>query len=139
MLCKTLRLTQVITEYIQNLIILKVSIQGESIMKGAYIKSLSCLIITLFSLHSFAANTIRVNVRTGIQAASALGFSVDGTRAGSLGRSFSGRGPANRTYLFGYRTKAPNRKNVSCSSHVLTRNSTVTLVAKGSRCQSIVK
>jgi len=108
-------------------------------MTRTSIKLFSCLIIALFSLNTFATNTIRVNVRTSIQAANALGFSVDGRRAGSLGRSFSGRGPTNRTYLFGYRTKAPNRKNISCGSHVLTKNSTVTLITKGSRCQSIVK
>lgn len=108
-------------------------------MKRNSIKFFSALIITLFSLQSVASTTIRVNVRTNEPKASALGFSVDGKRTGGIGRSFSGRGPVNRTYLFGYKTKAPQRTNVSCGSHVLTKDSTVTLVTQGNRCQSIVK
>lgn len=99
----------------------------------------SALIISLFSLQSFASNTIRINVNTNEPKSAALGFSVDGKKAGGVGRSFSGSGPANKTYLFGYRTRVPHRTNVSCGSQVLTKDSTVTLVSKGNRCQSIVK
>lgn len=108
-------------------------------MKRNSIKFFSCLIIALFSLQSFASKIIRVNIRTNEPKAAALGFSVDGRKAGGVGKSFSGRGPVNRTYLFGYRTKAPQRTNVSCGSHVLTKDSTVTLITKGNHCQSIVK
>lgn len=105
-------------------------------MKKRYIKLFSSIVIVLFSLQSFAANTITVTVKTTEKTATGIGYSVDGKEIGGPGKSYTGKGPKNKKYLFGYRKKAVD---VSCGAYTLTKNSSVTLVSKGNKCHSVVK
>lgn len=90
---------------------------------------------------SYALNTqtINVTVSTNDQSAAGIGFAVNGKKIGGSGKTYTGKGPINSTYSFGYRKSSANGKNVSCGSHTLTHDSHVFLIVKGNKCQSIVR
>ncbi|MFT4059935.1 MAG: hypothetical protein QM652_10350 [Legionella sp.] len=102
------------------------------------IKLLSGLSIVFFSLTASATNTITVTVKTTEKSVAALGYAVEGKRLGGAGKSYTGKGPANHTYLFGYRKRLAYGDDFSCGSQVLTKDSTVTLVTDGEHCSIIV-
>lgn len=102
-------------------------------------KKFSIIAITLFSIQSFAAETIKVTVNTNEASAAGIGYSVNGKKSGAAGKTYSGNGPANSKYTFGYRKDSAHGANVSCGSHTLTKSSNITLVSKGSQCKSIVE
>lgn len=105
------------------------------------IKSLniiSCGIIALFSVQAFAADTIKINVKTNEKTAQGIGYSVGGVESGGAGQSYSGTGPKNGTYEFGYRTTAGKGDDIPCGSLKLTKNSNVALVVKGRKCRSVL-
>ncbi|KTC89839.1 hypothetical protein OQJ18_06850 [Fluoribacter dumoffii] len=87
----------------------------------------------------FAANTINVTVTTNDQNAAGIGYAVNGKKIGGSGKTYTGKGPVNSVYSFGYRKNSPNGKDVSCGSHRLKKDSYVFLIAKGNKCRSIVK
>ncbi|MDR3442054.1 MAG: hypothetical protein P4L65_03465 [Legionella sp.] len=100
---------------------------------------ISCLALTLLSLQTFAAGKrISVSVQTAERSAAGIGFSVNGRNTGGAGRSFTGKGPQNSRYLFGFRQNSVSGKNVACGSLTLNKNSRVTLVYKGGRCRSVL-
>ena len=100
---------------------------------------ISCIALTLFSLHTFAAGKrISVTVSTAERSAAGIGFSVNGRNTGGAGRSFTGRGPQNSRYIFGFRQNSVTGKNVSCGSLTLKSNSRVNLVYIGGRCRSVL-
>jgi hypothetical protein len=110
---------------------------GVSMMKH-FIKIVSCLTITLFSLQTYADNRISIQVKTSEKTAAGIGYSVGGKELGGSGKSYSGKGPINQRYLFGYRKNSANGPNIQCGSLILTKNSSVTLVTKGNKCQSVL-
>ena len=102
------------------------------------IKNLSGLVILSFSIQAIAHDTIRVHVKTNEKTAAALGFTVDGKKAGARGKSYEGKGPVNREYVFGYRKNSAFGPDVLCGSQVLTKDSIVTLITKGENCSIVV-
>ncbi len=103
------------------------------------IKNLTGLVILSFSIQALADDTIRVHVKTNEKTAAALGFTVDGKRAGTRGKSYLGKGPVNREYVFGYRKNSALGPDVLCGSQVLSKDSIVTLVTAGERCSIVVE
>ncbi|AYK03148.1 hypothetical protein [Legionella sainthelensi] len=91
------------------------------------------------SSYVFGANTINVTVTTNDPTAAGIGYAVNGKKIGGSGKSYTGKGPINSTYSFGYRKNAPQSKDISCGSHRLTKDSQVYLIAKGNKCRSIVR
>lgn len=102
------------------------------------IKTFGGLMFALFSLQTFAENTIRITVKTSEHSVAGIGYSVDGQRSGTLGKSYTGKGVKNKEYVFGYRKHSIAGVNVSCGTRVLTKDTTVTLVTKGDKCLSII-
>jgi len=103
-------------------------------MKKRYI---TCSIaIGLLSAQTFAANTITISVSTTEKAATGIGYSVDGKEIGGPGKSYTGKGPKNKKYSFGYRKKSAD---ISCGALTLNKNSTVSLVTKGNKCRTVLK
>ena len=70
--------------------------------------------------------------------AAAIGFSVEGKSCGGPGKFYSGKGPKNKDYSFGYRENHIKGHDVSCGSLTLTENARVTLVTEGGHCHSAV-
>lgn len=105
-------------------------------MKKGYIRFFSSIVIALFSLHGFAANIITISVKTAEKKATGVGYSVGGKEIGGPGKSYTGKGPKNKKYLFGYRKKSVD---ISCGAYTLTKDSTVTLISNGNKCHSVVK
>ena len=100
-------------------------------------RATSCMILSLLTLQAFAEQ-ITVSVTTNDPTAAAIGYTVEGKESGGSGKSYTGHGPSNQTYAFGFRKTSVKGKNISCGSAVLTKNSNVTLVTKGNRCHSII-
>ncbi|KTD31635.1 hypothetical protein Lmor_2511 [Legionella moravica] len=98
----------------------------------------SCIGIGLFSLHAFAADTIKVTVKTLEKNAIAIGFTVDNKEYGTLGKSYSGRGPKDKVYSFGYRKDSLFGDNVSCGALTLTQDSTIMLIVQDNKCYSVL-
>ncbi|KTD70851.1 hypothetical protein [Legionella tucsonensis] len=98
------------------------------------LKNLSGIVLVSFSIQAFANDMIKVHVKTNEKTAAALGFKVDGKRSGSRGKIHSGKGPANREYIFGYRKNSAFGPDVLCGSKVLTKDSAVTLVIANDHC-----
>ena len=89
-------------------------------------------ISTLFFWQAHAEDMIKVTViATG--KAMAVGYQVEGKRVGGLGKSYSGKGPVNKKYSFGYR-KHPIGADISCGSLTLGKSSNVKLVTNGEQC-----
>lgn len=94
--------------------------------------------IALFSMQSFAADTIKITVKTNESSAAAIGYTIAGKESGGPEKSYAGTGQKNKTYSFGYRKNSIKGKNIPCGSLTLTKDSKVTLVMKGNQCHSIV-
>ena len=99
----------------------------------------SGLIITLVTLQALAANTITITVNTTEKSAAAVGYSVEGKELGGTGKSYTGKGPMNKKYVFGYRKSSVKGFDVSCGALTLTKNSHVSLITKGGKCRSVIK
>lgn len=97
------------------------------------------ILFTLFSLHAFSENIIRITVKTSEHSVAGIGYLVDGQRSGAIGKSYTGKGIKNKKYIFGYRKNSITGANVSCGSRVLTKDTTVTLVTKGDKCLSLIE
>ncbi|CAM4399872.1 MAG: hypothetical protein LEGION0403_FIIPPAGN_02104 [Legionella sp.] len=108
-------------------------------MKRNPIQIFSGIMLTLFSLQALAEERIRITVKTKEYTAAGIGYSVDGQRSGAIGKSYSGKGSKNRTYVFGYRKNSIVGANITCGSRVLTKDTTVTLVTKGEQCLSVIE
>jgi hypothetical protein len=91
------------------------------------------------SSYVFAANTINVTVATDDQTAAGIGYSVNGKKIGGSGKTYTGKGPINSNYSFGYRKNSAQGQDVPCGSHTLTKDSYVFLITKGNKCRSVVK
>ncbi|KTD11750.1 hypothetical protein Lgra_1208 [Legionella gratiana] len=100
--------------------------------------TLSSLTIFFSSTEIFANDTIRVHVKTNEKTTAALGFVVEGKKSGTAGKSYSGKGPSNKKYVFGYRKHTPFGADIICGSTTLTKDSTVTLVVLGDNCSITV-
>jgi len=103
------------------------------------IKYLGCTIISLFSLQLFAQDTITIDVSTDEKTAVGIGYSVGGKDSGGEGKSYVGKGPKNKKYLFGYKKNSLKGANVSCGALTLTKNSTIILMTNGTKCHSVIK
>ncbi|CAM2812615.1 hypothetical protein [Legionella worsleiensis] len=93
-----------------------------------------CLGMSLFAAQVFAADTIKVTVKTTEKNAIAIGFTVDHKEYGTLGKSYTGRGPKDKVYYFGFRKDSILGENVSCGSLTLTQPSTVVLMMQENKC-----
>lgn len=107
-------------------------------MERNSIKTVSCLLFSLFSFHAFAEDEIKITVKTEEQNVLGLGYSVKGKHIGGLGHTYSGKGPTAQKYVFGYRKRLALNSDVFCGTHVLTKDSTITLVTDGGKCKSII-
>jgi hypothetical protein len=106
-------------------------------MNRNFIKISMGIIASIGSFYVFAEDTIRITVIATDKAA-AVGYLVEGKRTGGLGKTYSGQGPVNKKYSFGYRKSAFSGSDISCGSLVLNKSSEVKLVVKGERCISVV-
>ncbi len=107
-------------------------------MLNQSIKSFSCLFITLFSFQVMAADVIKVTVKTQEKNAVGIGFKVNGKDNGSLGKSYSGKGPINKEYFFGYKKDSIFGESIPCGSIILQQDSTVSLIYQDNKCISVV-
>lgn len=107
-------------------------------MISLIIKSVFCGFIGFFSAQAFATDTIKVTVQTKEKKAVAIGYTVEKNQFGGLGNSFTGTGPINKEYLFGYRKDSIFGDNISCGSLTLTHDSTIILIKQDKKCQSII-
>lgn len=108
------------------------------IMIGHLVKRLFILILFLFLLPVCAEKSISVTVKTTDKTAVAIGYMVGGKPAGCVGKSYSGKGPQNKEYMFGYRKSSIRGANISCGKVTLRHDSTVILVNNGDKCQTII-
>jgi hypothetical protein len=99
---------------------------------------LGCIFVTLFSFQAYAADVIKVTVKTNERNAVAIGFTVDSREFGTLGKSYSGKGPVNKEYRFGYKKDSLFGDNVDCGSLTLTRDSTIVLMNQNDKCIAIL-
>jgi hypothetical protein len=106
-------------------------------MKKHLIKPISYIIITLFSLPTLAEKVINITVKTSDTSAIAIGYSVVGKSTGTVGKSYSGTGPKDKKYSFGYRRQI-HGSNIICGDLTLTKDSVITLVTKNNKCTSII-
>ncbi len=102
------------------------------------IKTFMWLMITLWSVSSFAENTISITVKTNEKSAFAIGYFVGGEAKGSMGKSYYGKGPKNKKYIFGYRKNFIHGDNIYCGTQILTQDSTITLLTEGSQCRMVI-
>lgn len=96
------------------------------------------IIITLFSMQVFAESMIRITVKTEEHSAAGVGYIVEGKKSGTLGKSYTGSGAKNKEYVFGFRKNSIYGSNINCGSMVLTKDTTIVLISKEDKCQSIV-
>ena len=106
-------------------------------MKRNFIKASIAMVGALGSLHVFADDLIQITV-TATDKAAAVGYLVEGKKTGGLGRTYSGKGPVNKEYSFGYRKRAIGGSDISCGTLILNKNSKVQLVTQGDQCHSVV-
>jgi hypothetical protein len=102
-----------------------------------YIILFGCIMLTIFTLPLFAKE-ITIRVMTRDSTAAAIGFTVNGKESGGAGKLYTGNGPSNQKYSFGFRKTSVNGKNIRCGSLTLNKNSTIVLVKKGNRCHSAI-
>lgn len=95
------------------------------------------VIASLSSFYAFSDETIQITV-VATDKAAAVGYLVDGKRLGGLGKTYSGHGPSNKEYSFGFRKSAFRGEDIPCGSLVLNKSSKVRLVMKGDRCFSVI-
>ncbi len=106
-------------------------------MRMNFIKTLLIFYISGFSSYSFADEVIEVTV-IATDKAGAVGYLVEGKKLGGLGKTYSGKGPVNRQYFFGYRQNVLTGRDIPCGSVILNKNTKVQLVTKGERCYTVV-
>lgn len=106
-------------------------------MMNRSIKYLSCGIITLLSTHTFAADMVKITVKTSERTAAAIGFTVEGKASGGIGKSYSSTGPKNKQYSFGYRKNSIFGENIPCGSLTLSQDSTVVLIYQNNECHVV--
>ena len=83
------------------------------------------------------ADTIKVTVSIDAkEKAAGIGYSVDGKAFGGSGSSYSGVGPSNKVYSFGYRKDLKTSKDVPCGTLTLNQDSKVALTVDGQGCHS---
>ncbi|AMP89461.1 hypothetical protein [Legionella pneumophila] len=101
-------------------------------------KDLSIVLLSLICFKNFASDTINITVITKEKNAIAIGYSVNGNQYGGLGNSYSGKGPKNKEYQFGYKKDSIFGKDISCGSITLNQDSKVTLVNNNNQCFSVL-
>jgi hypothetical protein len=106
-------------------------------MKRNFIKTSIAVFGTLSSLHVFADDLIQITVIATDKAA-AVGYLVEGKKTGGLGSTYSGKGPVNKEYSFGYRKRVLGGTDISCGTLILNKNSKVQLVTHGEQCHTLV-
>lgn len=106
-------------------------------MKMNFMKTSIALFATLFSYQIFAEDLIEITV-TATDKAMAVGYQVEGKKLGGLGKRYSGKGPINKEYFFGYRKNALSGRDIPCGSVILNKSTKVQLVTKGDHCYTVV-
>jgi hypothetical protein len=100
-------------------------------------KCFSCLFIALFSIQAFAADTIKITLKTQEKNAVGIGFTIDDKQFGTLGKTLVTKGPKDKEYHFGYKKDSLFGENIDCGSLFLTQDSTIVLVNQDNKCISI--
>lgn len=100
-------------------------------------KKASGIFFVVCSTSIFAQDRIEITV-VAPGKAMAVGYKVEGKKAGGLGRTYSGIGPVNKEYFFGYRKNALSGEDIPCGSVVLSKNSKVKLITKDSQCSMLI-
>lgn len=101
------------------------------------IKYFSCGVISLLSAHAFAADVLKITVKTSERTAAAIGYTVEGKSSGGIGKSYSSIGPKNKQYSFGYRKNSIFGTNIPCGSLTLSEDSTVVLIYQNNECRVV--
>lgn len=100
--------------------------------------SFSAVLLSLITSQAFSTDTINITVNTKEKDVIAIGYSVNGNKFGALGNSFSGKGPINQEYQFGYKKDSIFGEDVSCGSLTLNQDSKVILVKTNNQCSGIL-
>lgn len=103
-----------------------------------FIQYAAWVLITLVSVQVYADDKIKISVDTGEQSVAAIGFTVDGRNSGGPGKSYTGKGPKNKEYKFGYRKDLLRGTDIPCGRATLSKDSHVTLVVKEDTCSHVV-
>jgi hypothetical protein len=109
----------------------------EIAMGHYFIRIITSLFIIFFSL-KVLAEPILITVKSNDKRVAAIGFKVNGKASGGLGKLYTGKGPKNEEYFFGYRSSIYG-DDISCGSLKLNKNSTVVLVSQNKNCYCISK
>lgn len=101
---------------------------------------IKCSIGVFFALISFcasAADTIKITVKTNADAA-AIGFEVGGNKSGGLGKSYSGKGPSNKEYSFGFKKGTIFGDSIYCGTLLLDQNCSINLIYQDNKCIAVL-
>lgn len=90
----------------------------------------------MFSLQAFAEDEIEITVSTEEKSAAAIGYTVEGKASGGPGKSYTGKGPINKEYVFGYRKDSKDGEDIRCGVVTLTKNTHITLVTDEGGCHT---
>lgn len=108
-------------------------------MKMNFVQTLLAFAALFFSCLSFATSEEMIEITViATDKAAAVGYLVEGKKSGGLGKIYSGKGPTNKQYFFGYREKILAGKDVRCGSIVLNKSSKVQLITKGEHCYTLI-
>lgn len=107
-------------------------------MINSSIRVMSCAILAISCIQADASDKIKVTVKTSEKTAAAIGFSVNGDKTGSLGKSHTSKGPMNQEYHFGFRKNSAFGEDISCGALILTQSSTVNLIYQDQKCFSVL-
>ncbi len=102
-------------------------------MDKSFIRFIGFLLLVLFSYSIWATDTIKIIVKTNDNAG-AIGYRVDGTDHGGLGKLYVGNGPKGKEYFFGYRKDSVFGKDIKCGSLILSKDTVANLIVQDNKC-----
>lgn len=102
-------------------------------MLNQKIKCCAGIFLAVVSISASAAD-IKITVKTNAPNAAAIGFEVGGSRFGGLGKSYSGKGPSDKEYNFGFKKDTIFGESISCGTLILNQDSIVNLIYQDNKC-----
>lgn len=101
-------------------------------------KTFKAILLCALSFPVFASDSIKITVKTAEKNAVAIGFTVDKQDYGALGKSYTGTGPRNKEYFFGYKKDSIFGENIFCGTLILDQNATVILIHQNDGCKTVL-